>query len=114
MLGALIGLAVGVDDSMFDVKREREERAAGRSERAAIEVAAATSGRSILTPGLTVMVGDGRLVLTGDVMFASSGPRRSWSSRSRRWAADRPPGTPLEAGGQGRPAPCPVRPAPPA
>src|SRR5439155_806369 len=42
----LIGLAVGVDYSLFYLKREREERAAGRSERAALEAAAATSGRS--------------------------------------------------------------------
>ena len=51
----LIGLAVGVDYSMFYLKREREERAAGRSERAALEAAAATSGRSVLISGLTVM-----------------------------------------------------------
>ncbi len=41
----LVGLAVGVDYSMFYLRREREERAAGRSERAALEAAAATSGR---------------------------------------------------------------------
>ena len=41
----LIGLAVGVDYSMFYLRRAREERAAGRSERAALEAAAATSGR---------------------------------------------------------------------
>src|SRR5262245_19754048 len=37
----LIGLAVGVDYSMFYIRREREERAKGRSERAALEAAAA-------------------------------------------------------------------------
>jgi len=52
----LIGLAVGVDYSMFYLKREREERAAGRSEEAALEAAAATSGRSVLISGLTVIV----------------------------------------------------------
>src|SRR5436189_176192 len=36
----LIGLAVGVDYSLFYLKREREERAAGKSSRAAIEAAA--------------------------------------------------------------------------
>ena len=56
----LIGLAVGVDYSMFYLKREREERAAGRSEQAALEAAAATSGRSVLVSGLTVIDGDGR------------------------------------------------------
>jgi uncharacterized membrane protein YdfJ with MMPL/SSD domain len=52
----LIGLAVGVDYSMFYLKREREERAAGRSEEAALQAAAATSGRSVLISGLTVII----------------------------------------------------------
>ena len=51
----LIGLAVGVDYSMFYIRREREERAAGRSPQAALEAAAATSGRAVLVSGLTVM-----------------------------------------------------------
>ena len=50
----LIGLAVGVDYSLFYLRREREERAAGRSERAALEAAAATSGRAVLISGVTV------------------------------------------------------------
>jgi RND superfamily putative drug exporter len=69
----LIGLAVGVDYSMFYLRREREERAAGRSERAALEAAAATSGRSVLISGLTVMVAMAGLFLTGDANFASFG-----------------------------------------
>ena len=40
----LIGLAVGVDYSLFYLRRVRDERRAGRSERASIEAAAATSG----------------------------------------------------------------------
>ena len=67
----LIGLAVGVDYSMFYLKRERQERAAGRSERAALEAAAATSGRSVLISGLTVMVAMSGMFLTGDATFAS-------------------------------------------
>ena len=67
----LIGLAVGVDYSMFYLKRERQERAAGRSERAALEVAAATSGRSVLISGLTVMVAMAGMFLTGDATFSS-------------------------------------------
>src|SRR6186997_1837510 len=67
----LIGLAVGVDYSMFYLKRERQERAAGRSERAALEAAAATSGRSVLISGLTVMVAMAGMFLTGDKTFAS-------------------------------------------
>ena len=67
----LIGLAVGVDYSMFYLKREREERAAGRSERAALEAAAATSGRSVLISGLTVIVAMAGMFLTGDATFSS-------------------------------------------
>ena len=69
----LIGLAVGVDYSMFYLRREREERAAGRSERAALEAAAATSGRSVLISGLTVMTAMAGMFLTGDQTFASFG-----------------------------------------
>ena len=67
----LIGLAVGVDYSMFYLKREREERAAGRSEEAALEAAAATSGRAVLVSGLTVLVAMSGMFLTGDADFAS-------------------------------------------
>jgi RND superfamily putative drug exporter len=69
----LIGLAVGVDYTMFYLRREREERAAGRSERAALEAAAATSGRSVLISGLTVMTAMAGMFLTGDETFASFG-----------------------------------------
>ncbi len=69
----LIGLAVGVDYSMFYLRREREERAKGRSERAALEAAAATSGRSVLISGMTVLVAMAGLFLTGDATFASFG-----------------------------------------
>jgi len=69
----LIGLAVGVDYSMFYLKREREERAAGRSEGAALEAAAATSGHSVLVSGVTVIVAMSGMLLTGDATFASFG-----------------------------------------
>ena len=69
----LIGLAVGVDYSMFYLKREREERRAGKSERAALEAAAATSGRAVLVSGLTVMVAMAGMFFTGDKTFESFG-----------------------------------------
>jgi uncharacterized membrane protein YdfJ with MMPL/SSD domain len=69
----LIGLAVGVDYTMFYLKREREERAAGRSEEAALEAAAATSGRSVLVSGVTVLVAMAGMLLTFDPGFASFG-----------------------------------------
>src|SRR5258707_1190009 len=51
----IIGMAVGVDYSLFYLRREREERAAGRSFPAALRIAAHTSGRTIVVSGLTVM-----------------------------------------------------------
>jgi uncharacterized membrane protein YdfJ with MMPL/SSD domain len=67
----LIGLAVGIDYSLFYLRREREERAAGRSEHAALEAAAATSGRAVLISGVTVMVAMAGLLLSGDKGFVS-------------------------------------------
>ena len=69
----LIGLAVGVDYTMFYLKREREERAAGRSETAALEAAAATSGRAVLVSGSTVLVAMAGMFFTADATFASFG-----------------------------------------
>jgi RND superfamily putative drug exporter len=69
----LIGLAVGVDYSMFYLKREREERAKGFSEQASLEAAAATSGRSVLISGLTVMIAMFGMFLTGDPTFTGFG-----------------------------------------
>ena len=67
----LIGMAVGVDYSLFYIKREREERAAGRDANAAIEAAAATSGRAIVISGFTVMVAMAGMYLGGISNFAS-------------------------------------------
>ncbi len=69
----LIGLAVGVDYTMFYLKRARQERAAGRSPAAALEAAAATSGRSVLISGLTVIAAMAGMFLTGDATFESLG-----------------------------------------
>ncbi len=67
----LIGMAVGVDYTLFYLKREREERAAGRDTDAAIEAAAATSGRAVVISGLTVMVAMAGMYLGGISNFAS-------------------------------------------
>ena len=67
----LIGLAVGVDYALFYIRREREERAAGRSEEAALEAAAATSGRAVLISGLTVMISMAGMYLAGAQTFSS-------------------------------------------
>ena len=67
----LIGLAVGVDYSMFYLRREREERAEGPEQAAAVQAAAATSGRSVLVSGLVVMTAMAGMFLTGNEIFAS-------------------------------------------
>jgi uncharacterized membrane protein YdfJ with MMPL/SSD domain len=67
----LVGMAVGVDYSLFYIKREREERAAGRDGNAAIEAAAATSGRAVVISGFTVMVAMAGMYLGGIANFAS-------------------------------------------
>ncbi|HWC25068.1 MAG TPA: MMPL family transporter [Solirubrobacteraceae bacterium] len=67
----LIGLAVGVDYCLFYLRREREERAAGRSAEAALEAAAATSGRAVLISGVTVMVAMAGMYFTGSATFSS-------------------------------------------
>ncbi len=67
----LIGLAVGVDYALFYLKREREERAAGKSAEAALEAAAATSGRSVLISGVTVMIAMAGMLFSGDKTFMS-------------------------------------------
>jgi uncharacterized membrane protein YdfJ with MMPL/SSD domain len=67
----LIGLAVGVDYSMFYLRRKMEERDAGRSSEAALEFAAATSGKAVLISGLTVMIAMAGMFLAGNAVFTS-------------------------------------------
>src|SRR3954454_20650496 len=67
----LIELAVGVDYSLFYLRREREERAAGRNERSALVAAAATSGRAVLISGVTVIVAMAGMFISGDKSFIS-------------------------------------------
>ncbi len=65
----LIGMAVGVDYTLFYLRREREERASGASVRDALRIAARTSGRAIVVSGLTVMIALSGLFLTGAAEF---------------------------------------------
>jgi uncharacterized membrane protein YdfJ with MMPL/SSD domain len=67
----LVGLAVGVDYSLFYLRRECEERRAGRSASAALDAAAATSGRAVLVSGLTVITAMAGMLLSGDPTFTS-------------------------------------------
>ena len=65
----VVGMAVGVDYSLFYLRREREERAAGRSFPEALRIAARTSGRTIAVSGLTVMATMAGLFLVGGGPF---------------------------------------------
>jgi RND superfamily putative drug exporter len=69
----LVGLAVGVDYSMFYLRRTREERARGLSSAEALETAAATSGRAVLFSGFVVMTAMSGMFLMGSKIFASFG-----------------------------------------
>ena len=70
-LVALIGLAVGVDSSLFYIRREREERRAGKGPHAALDATTATVGRAIVVSGVIVMVALAGLLFTGLAVFTS-------------------------------------------
>ncbi|GAA1662828.1 MMPL family transporter [Kribbella yunnanensis] len=67
----LIGMAVGVDYSLFYLRREREERAKGRSHVDAVEIAAATSGHAVVVSGTAVIISMAGLFLARDAVFSS-------------------------------------------
>ncbi|MFD7966807.1 MMPL family transporter [Streptomyces zaomyceticus] len=67
----LMGMAVGVDYSLFYLKREREERHKGASHLDAIEIAAETSGHTVVVSGTTVIVSMAGLYLAQEATFAS-------------------------------------------
>ena len=67
----LIGMAVGVDYSLFYLRREREERTRGLSHRDALLKAAGTSGHAVLISGLTVLIAMAGMLFTGNAVFTS-------------------------------------------
>ncbi|MFF0221977.1 MMPL family transporter [Streptomyces sp. NPDC004629] len=69
----LVGLAVGVDYCLFYLRREREERDAGRDAGTALRIAAATSGRAIIVSGVTVCVAMAGMLFTGIAEFKAMG-----------------------------------------
>ncbi|MFJ6571091.1 MMPL family transporter [Streptomyces sp. NPDC091292] len=69
----LVGLAVGVDYCLFYLRREREEREAGRDPETALRIAAATSGRAIVVSGVTVCVAMAGMLFTGIAEFEAMG-----------------------------------------
>ncbi|MPZ82603.1 MAG: MMPL family transporter [Actinophytocola sp.] len=67
----LIGMAVGVDYSLFYIRREREERAKGAGHVDAVEIAAATSGHAIVVSGIAVTVAMAGMFVVNDLVFSS-------------------------------------------
>ena len=67
----LIGMAVGVDYSLFYLRREREERHSGKGAREALLRTAATSGQAVLISGATVLVAMAGMFLAGNKIFTS-------------------------------------------
>ncbi len=65
----LVGMAVGIDYSLFFLRRQREERSRGAELHQAITTAARTSGRAIVVSGMTVMTALAGLFLTGYALF---------------------------------------------
>ncbi|GAA1894453.1 MMPL family transporter [Streptomyces durmitorensis] len=65
----LIGMAVGIDYSLFYLRREREERQRGRDFKEALQVTARTSGHAVVISGITVMLCLSGLYLTGMDVF---------------------------------------------
>ena len=65
----LIGMAVGVDYSLFYLRREREERASGQEPKPALFAAAATSGQAVLISGITVLIAMAGMFIAQNKIF---------------------------------------------
>jgi RND superfamily putative drug exporter len=98
----MIGLAVGIDYSLFIVQRFREERARGREKIEAIATAGATASRTVFFSGMAVTIALAGMLIMPDPTFRSFALARSWSSPLMCCSADpaprsaRPAGRPRE------------------
>ena len=69
----LVGMAVGVDYSLFYLRREREERAKGNDAHTSLLHAAGTSGQAVLISGGTVLIAMAGMLFAGNTVFTSIG-----------------------------------------
>ena len=69
----MIGLAVGIDYSLFIVSRFREELDRGLEKRAAVERAGATAGSAVLFSGITVVIALCGMLIVPATFFQSLG-----------------------------------------
>src|SRR4029450_9022532 len=67
----LLGLGVGLDHTLFSLRREREENRRGAGKLEPVHTAAATSGRAILVSGITVIVALAGMFFAGDNTFTA-------------------------------------------
>ncbi|MDJ0314074.1 MMPL family transporter [Arthrobacter sp. H35-D1] len=65
MLALMLGLAVGIDYSLFIVNRHRQQLLAGMETRVSIAKATGTSGNAVTFAGLTVVIALAALSVTG-------------------------------------------------
>ena len=67
----MMGLAVGIDYSLFILSRYREERSKGHDTHRALEIAGGTAGRAVLFSGLTVIIALTGLLIIPHTIFRS-------------------------------------------
>jgi putative drug exporter of the RND superfamily len=68
---SMMGLAVGIDYSLFIVSRYREERHRGREKLAAIAASGATANRAVFFSGMTVVLALAGMLLVPTTIFRS-------------------------------------------
>ncbi|MBT1002519.1 MMPL family transporter [Paenarthrobacter sp. DKR-5] len=73
MLGLMLGLAVGIDYSLFIVNRHRTQLLHGMDPRESVARATGTSGNAVLFAGLTVIIALAALVVPGLPFLAVMG-----------------------------------------
>jgi uncharacterized membrane protein YdfJ with MMPL/SSD domain len=69
----MLGMAVGIDYSLFYLRREREERRSGRTPHDALLAAARTSGQAVLVSGATVLIAMAGMFVSGNSLFSTIG-----------------------------------------
>jgi RND superfamily putative drug exporter len=69
----MVGMAVGIDYSLFYIQREREERRSGKRPHEALLRTAATSGQAVLISGATVLIAMAGMLFAGNAIFTTIG-----------------------------------------
>ena len=69
----MVGMAVGIDYSLFYIQREREERRGGKSAHDALLRTSSTSGQAVLISGATVLIAMAGMLFAGNAVFTTIG-----------------------------------------